>query len=70
MATIRIDYVNWKGEREWRNITPHRLFFGATDFHRETQWLLDAWDGDKNAPRTFALSGICNPEELVFLFFR
>lgn len=53
-----IDYVNWKGEREPRNIIPRRIFFGSNEWHKESQYLLEAWDMDKEAMRTFALSGI------------
>lgn len=53
-----IDYTNYKGERGFRNIQPERLRFGATEYHPEKQWLLEAYDLDKEATRTFAVRDI------------
>lgn len=53
-----IDYVNWKGKRSSRHILPKRVWFGSTQWHTEAGWLLDAYDVDKQAHRTFAMSGI------------
>jgi predicted DNA-binding transcriptional regulator YafY len=55
---IEIDYTNWRGERAWRRIMPERLEFANSEWHPEAQWLLLAWDCDKNAEREFALTGI------------
>ena len=33
------------------------LRFGSTQWHPEPQWLLQAWDVDKDAERDFALAG-------------
>lgn len=55
---VTIRYRNWKGEEAVRHIIPLRMFFGATDYHPEPQWLLEAADLDKNTTRTFACSGI------------
>lgn len=59
-TAVEIDYTNWKGERAKRVIIPHPqgLFFGANQYHTEPQWLLNATDVEKNAPRTFALKDI------------
>lgn len=55
---IRIVYTNYRGETAQRNIVPQRLWFGATSWHPEEQWLLEAIDIDKGAPRSFALRDI------------
>lgn len=55
---VEIDYVNWRGERALRRIVPLELWFGSSEYHPDEQWLLKAWDEDKNAERDFALSGI------------
>lgn len=55
---VRIFYTNWKGETAWRNIVPKELWFGATQYHLEPQWLLKAIDLDKNAERDFAMQDI------------
>lgn len=56
--TVRIDYVNWRGERAVRTIVPRRLYFGEVDWHDGAQWLLDAWDVEKAAIRSFAVADI------------
>src|SRR4051812_21068783 len=55
---VVIDYTNWRGRREKRTIRPRWLWFGSTEYHPEPQWLLCAFDGDKEADRDFAMSGI------------
>ncbi len=53
-----IDYTNHKGRRAVRTITPLELTFGGTEFHPEPQWLLRAFDHEKNAERTFSMAGV------------
>lgn len=55
---IRIVYTNYRGETALREIVPQRVWYGATDWHPEEQWLLDAVDLDKGASRSFALRDI------------
>jgi predicted DNA-binding transcriptional regulator YafY len=55
---VVIDYTNWRGRREKRTIRPRWLWFGSTEYHPEPQWLLCAFDRDKEADRDFAMSGI------------
>jgi predicted DNA-binding transcriptional regulator YafY len=57
-TTIVIDYTNYRGERARRRILPNRLWFGAADWHPEPQWILDAWDIQKGAIRSFAMRDI------------
>ncbi len=56
--TVRIMYTNYRGETGERKIIPQRIYFGKTDYHPEEQWLLVAFDIDKNAERTFAIKDI------------
>jgi predicted DNA-binding transcriptional regulator YafY len=58
MCQVRIDYTNWKGERGVRVIIPYSIVFDANEFHKEEQWLLEAFDVSKNVMRTFAMKGI------------
>ncbi|MEZ2132739.1 MULTISPECIES: hypothetical protein [unclassified Sinorhizobium] len=53
-------YRNWRGEIATRTVRPIRLEYGATDWHPEPQWLLIAWDIEKDAERSFAVKDI-NP---------
>lgn len=50
-------YTNWCGETAERKIIPLRIWFGATQWHPEPQWLLAAIDVEKGAERDFALRG-------------
>lgn len=52
---VLLGYTNWRGEFAERSITPIRVHFGATDWHPEPQWLIEAFDHDRNANRDFTL---------------
>jgi predicted DNA-binding transcriptional regulator YafY len=58
LKTVIIDYTNYRGERALRKIIPNNLFFGISAYHPESQWLLEAWDIEKKASRTFAMKDI------------
>ena len=55
---VIIDYTNWKGERGKRTVTPRIWFWGSTNYHPDNQWLMNAFDEDKQAERTFAMRDI------------
>lgn len=55
---VTIDYANYRGERSLRRIVPERIWFGATSWHPEPQWLLEAYDVDRDAYRSFAVRDI------------
>lgn len=55
---VWIDYTNHRRERAWRHIEPMALVFAPSEWHEGLQWLLLAWDLDKQAERGFALTGI------------
>ena len=57
-TAVVIDYTNYRGERALRPIEPARIVFGATPWHPEKQWLLEAFDIVKNEHRSFALAGV------------
>jgi hypothetical protein len=57
-ATVVIDYTNWRGVRSYRKITPIRIRFGVSPWHKEPQWLLTAFDFDKRQEREFAMKKI------------
>jgi len=52
---LTFTYRNWRGEIAERRAIPRRVYFGATEWHPEPQWLLRALDVDKGAERDFAL---------------
>jgi predicted DNA-binding transcriptional regulator YafY len=55
---IRIVYTNHRGETATRHIIPQKIWFGKTEWHTDSQWLLDALDIEKNAQRSFAMKDI------------
>lgn len=55
---VRIRYTNYRGECAYRTIIPQNIRFGATEWHPTEQWLLEAWDLDKQQTRSFAMSDI------------
>lgn len=56
--TVKILYTNWKGETTERAIQPLELWFGATEYHPEEQWLLRTLDIEKGEERNFATKDI------------
>ena len=58
MKQVKIVYTNWRGETSIRNIEPKELIYGSNEWHKEEQWLLIAYDVDKQADRTFACKDI------------
>ena len=61
---VEIVYTNWKGVTAIRHIIPKDIFFGSTEWHKEEQWLLNAFDIDKQADRAFALKDIKTWKEI------
>jgi predicted DNA-binding transcriptional regulator YafY len=55
---IRILYTNHRGETAVRRIVPKRVWFGRTEWHPEPQWLLEAFDLERQAMRSYALKEI------------
>lgn len=54
-------YVNHRGECGTRRARPIRLWFGSTAWHPEPQWLMEAFDLDRQATRDFAEAGKRSP---------
>ena len=55
---VKILYTNWKGVTSYRNIIPLNVEFKSTEWHTEEQWILNAFDVDKQANRGFAIKDI------------
>ena len=51
-------YKNWKGQTSKRYVIPIKIWFGHTEFHKEEQWLMTAFDLVKQAERNFAINDI------------
>ena len=61
---VKINYTNYRGETADRIIIPERIWQGSTEWHKEEQWLLDAFDIEKNAMRNFAIKDIQSWEDI------
>jgi predicted DNA-binding transcriptional regulator YafY len=55
---ITIDYANHRGERGLRRILPEKIEFLESGWHPDPQWILLAWDLEKDAVREFAMKDI------------
>ena len=55
---VVIRYTNYRGETADRRIIPIGIRFGSCEWHPEEQWLLDAFDLDRGADRSFALKDV------------
>lgn len=56
-------YRNYRGELSERVALPIRIYHGATEWHPEPQWLLEAWDMEKDAVRAFAMGDMQAPPQ-------
>jgi len=59
-SAVILDYTNHKGRRDLRRVVPtgHKLHWGSTEHHPDEQWLLEAYDLDRKALRTFAMKDV------------
>lgn len=55
---VTIDYTNHRGERSVRLIYPYGLEFKSTEWHPDEQWILEAYDFEREAPRGFAWTSV------------
>lgn len=59
---VSIVYTNYRGDTETRRILPRRIWFGETSWHQGRQWILEAYDFDRHADRSFALKDVLEVE--------
>jgi len=57
---VSFNYKNYKGELSIRKVKPMGVYFGSNEWHPKPQWLLRAFDVDKQAERSFAMQDISN----------
>lgn len=55
---IKVKYKNWKGEIGIRTIIPLSVQYNHTEYHTKNQWLMEVWDVEKDALRTYAMMDI------------
>ncbi|MDO8507867.1 MAG: hypothetical protein Q7S53_04875 [bacterium] len=56
--SVKIIYKNFRGEVTTREIIPDHIRFEGTQWHKEPQWTLHAFDIEKKAIRYFAIKDI------------
>lgn len=52
---VGFTYKNYNDVISKRTVYPKRVWFGTTPYHVEPQWIMDAYDLDKKADRSFAM---------------
>ena len=55
---LKFEYTNWEGKKATRRVRPIEIWYGKTEWHPKSQWLLRAMDLDKNEERNFAVKDI------------
>jgi len=55
-AQIKMKYTNYRGETAIRTVLPNCIKFGATTYHPQEQWLMQAYCTDRHDLREFALA--------------
>lgn len=55
---VRFKYLNYRGEVGMRRVIPQAIRFEETVWHPGVQWILDAYDLDQSAVRSFAMKDI------------
>lgn len=63
LTRLKLLYVNYKGEEAWRDVTILSLHWGSTQWHAEPQLLLEVYDHEKTAHRTFAAKDVRDVRE-------
>jgi predicted DNA-binding transcriptional regulator YafY len=58
LKTVEIVYTNWEKKTSVRKILPRNIFFGPTKYHLAPQWILEAFDVNKQEVRFFAMKDI------------
>ncbi len=54
---VLASYMNHRGETSVRRFRPIRLWFGATAWHPDPQWMLEVFDLDRMETRDYAMAG-------------
>lgn len=60
LSLIKFRYVNWQGNTSDRAVEVRHIYYGFTEYHQTNQWLMEAWDFDKDAIRIFAMKDMTN----------
>ena len=69
MNELTFTYKNWKDEIAKRRIDTHsiKIYYGEVEWHKGEQWLIKAYDVQKQDFRTFAIKDILSEFSLDFI---
>ncbi len=56
-------YTNHQGKTTKRHVRPMSIRFGSSKWHTQNQWLLKAFDFEKQADREFAIKDIKDEDD-------
>lgn len=68
MTELIFWYRNYKGKEGMRRVRPLSLRFGTSEWHKEPQWLMRAYDLENDKEREFAMrdmSGFVGPTNVA-----
>lgn len=51
---VTFTYTNWKGKTRQRSAILSRMYWGSNEWHPQPQLLVDGYDLEERAPRTYA----------------
>lgn len=55
---LKFYYKNWRGEYGYSTVMDPVMWYGSTEFHKKPQWMIKAYDVEKDAVRDFAVNDI------------
>ena len=55
---VEIGYRNWRGETAQTKIIPEHIFFGSVEWNLEDQWILTAYDLQRDGYSQFPLKDV------------
>ncbi|QGZ16235.1 hypothetical protein Hena1_00590 [Erwinia phage Hena1] len=58
LPVLKFYYKNYRGEYGHRTVQDPKWRFGSTEYHKQPQWLIEAFDVEKQDFRTFAAADI------------
>lgn len=59
---LSFNYTNHRNETSKRTVIPEHVWYGTTQWHKDEQWFLKAFDSDKEQNRHFAIEDIKAPD--------
>lgn len=65
IMVVTIDYTNHRGERAFRRIIPHSVYYSSNNRWHGAGWILMAMDQEKKAFREFAMRNIHKWEDYI-----